>query len=454
MFKIDKKSQNISINKIYKREFGEIHTPYSLIESMFSLFPEKIFKNPNIKWLDPGAGRGFFSIFLFNKLYKSLFDIIKDPIKRKEHILTKMLYMVEINPENISVLKSTFSEKANIIECDYIEHTFDCLFDVIIGNPPYNSNGLIKVPTNNIYSKKSDGKSIWYSFVKRSINLLKDDGMLSFIIPSIWMKPCRNDMYDYMMQYNIKKVHCFTNTQTNVIFNKEAQTPTCYFVLKKRENPGFIELYDNIHNKYIDFKLYDQCPIPLFYCSIIKKLLFYVETYGSLKKYVKKTNMPSKKAKISLSNENYPFKNIKTTKLSNKITPFLVIQYSDIPLAFYGEPKLVLGHKMYGFPYMDKDGEYGISNRDNYVIKDKTIEELYVLKDFLSTKMVMTLYDSTRYRMKYLEKYIFELLPDITNIPYFKNKKITDNVLFDFFNLTNEEINCIDTRFKINYNTL
>ena len=45
--------------------------------------------------------------------------------------------------------------------------------------------GLIKVPTNNIYSKKSDGKSIWYSFVKRSINLLKDDGMLSFIIPSI-----------------------------------------------------------------------------------------------------------------------------------------------------------------------------------------------------------------------------------------------------------------------------
>ena len=37
---------------------------------------------------------------------------------------------------------------------------------------------------------------------------------------------------------------------------------------------------------------------------------------------------------------------------------------------------------------------------------------------------------------------------------YFKNKKITDNVLFDFFNLTNKERNCIDTRFKINYNTL
>ncbi len=47
MFKIDKKTQNLSINKYYKREFGEIHTPYSLIESMFSLFPEKIFKNPN-----------------------------------------------------------------------------------------------------------------------------------------------------------------------------------------------------------------------------------------------------------------------------------------------------------------------------------------------------------------------------------------------------------------------
>ena len=454
MFKIDKKTQNLSLNKYYKREFGEIHTPYSLIESMFSLFPEKIFKNPNLKWLDPGTGRGFFSIFLYNKLYESLFDSIKDPLKRKEHILTNMLYMVEINPENISILKNIFGNNSNIIQCDYTKYKFDFTFDVIIGNPPYNSSGLIKVPTNNVINKKSDGKTIWYSFVKQSICNLKNDGFLSFIIPSIWMKPCRNDMYDYMMQYDIKKVHCFTNTETNTVFKKEAQTPTCYFLLKKCENPGYIQLYDKIHMDYVTYKLKEQSPIPLFLCSIIQKMRYCVETYGSLKSITKKTNMPSKNAQISLLYNETSFKNIKTTRIKNKVDPYLVINYSNIPLSFYGIPKLVLGHKMYGFPYLDKKGEYGISNRDNYVIINKSIEDLIILKKFLSTEMVMTLYDSTRYRMKYLEKYIFEMLPDITNIPYFKNNIVSDEVLFDYFKLTIKERNYIKERFKHKYNSL
>ena len=164
--------------------------------------------------------------------------------------------------------------------------------------------------------------------------------------------------------------------------------------------------------------------------------------------------MPSKNAQISLLYNETSFKNIKTTRIKNKVDPYLVINYSNIPLSFYGIPKLVLGHKMYGFPYLDKKGEYGISNRDNYVIINKSIEDLIILKKFLSTEMVMTLYDSTRYRMKYLEKYIFEMLPDITNIPYFKNNIVSDEVLFDYFKLTIKERNYIKERFKHKYNSL
>ena len=62
---------------------------------------------------------------------------------------------------------------------------------------------------------------------------------------------------------------------------------------------------------------------------------------------------------------------------------------------------------MYGFPYFDRTGEYGISNRDNYVIinSDYTDDDFIKLRDFLSTKTALYLFETTRYRMKYLEKY-------------------------------------------------
>ena len=104
----------------------------------------------------------------------------------------------------------------------------------------------------------------------------------------------------------------------------------------------------------------------------------------------------------------YP--NIKTCKL-NYLQPQLVINYSNIPCSYYSQPKLVLAHKMYGFPYLDYSGIFGISNRDNYVILNKSYEDFTKLHKFLSTKFIRTIFESTRYRMSYLEKYIF----DITN---------------------------------------
>ena len=67
---------------------------------------------------------------------------------------------------------------------------------------------------------------------------------------------------------------------------------------------------------------------------------------------------------------------------------------------------------MYGFPYLDRNGEFGISNRDAYIIKDKSIQELEILQKFFSSKTALFLFESTRYRMKFLEKYIFELIPE------------------------------------------
>ena len=49
----------------------------------------------------------------------------------------------------------------------------------------------------------------------------------------------------------------------------------------------------------------------------------------------------------------------------------------------------------------------------NYVILDKSKDELSKIQDFLSTYFALYVFESTRYRMKYLEKYAFQFLPDL-----------------------------------------
>ena len=70
--------------------------------------------------------------------------------------------------------------------------------------------------------------------------------------------------------------------------------------------------------------------------------------------------MPSNKIKLSnIKNNDFIFKNVKTCILEN-LNPKLVIDYSDKPCSYYKDIKLILAHKMYGFPSLDRNGEFGI----------------------------------------------------------------------------------------------
>ena len=73
-----------------------------------------------------------------------------------------------------------------------------------------------------------------------------------------------------------------------------------------------------------------------------------------------------------------------------------------------------------------------------------------LLKQILSTKLILTLFEATRYRMKYLEKHIFDMIPDITRIPDFP-EEITDKTISKFFKLNKAERNLINTFHKKQY---
>jgi tRNA1(Val) A37 N6-methylase TrmN6 len=316
----NKKLDNIISSQNKKHLYGEIFTNFFLINDMFDMLDPAIFQNKTLKWLDAGAGTGHFSIILYKKLFKGLNNIITDDITRHNHIIENMIYMCEIQNENITILKHIFGGNANIINDNYINYNYDIKFDFIIGNPPYNCNGIKKVPTNLNKNKNNDGKTIWIDFVKKSIQILKDKGNLLIIIPSIWMKPDKAKIYNLLTSYKINKIKCFSNTETNKIFKNQAQTPTCIIYLtKQKTNDNNIQLFDKIYNKFVFYNFKLNEPLPVYGSSIISKIKHFTYKYGSLQ--IIKTNLPSTKASISKHKTNkHKYINIKTCHLKN-LTP-------------------------------------------------------------------------------------------------------------------------------------
>ena len=442
-------NQHLIINKENKYLYGEVNTPFSLINEMFALFPKDIFKNKNLKWLDVGAGSGNFSIVLFHILNKSLFDEIPDSQKRSKHILEHMIYLIELNPTSINLLKERFGCNANIYQGDYLEMSSSFVVpDIIIGNPPYNFSGIKKVPTLQHVKKTKDGITIWTHIVKKNMEILKENGFMNIIIPAIWLKPDKAEINHTLLKYKIHKLHTINGNKANQIFYKNGQTPLVYFLSQKKKTDNQINLYDTLKRDYEICNTLEFANIlsiiPLDYSSILKKILEKTKKYSHLK--VIKTNMPSKKAIISdIKTSDLTYENIHTCILQEKKYQ-IVKKYSNISLPYYNQSKIVLAHKMYGIPYLDKEGDYGISNRDNYVIIDKSIQELEKIKKCLETKLIVFLYESTRYRMKYLEKYIFQFLPDFSLIDNLDSENIES-----FFSLTSKEIEFINAFVKKKY---
>ena len=66
------------------------------------------------------------------------------------------------------------------------------------------------------------------------------------------------------------------------------------------------------------------------------------------------------------------------------------------------------------------------------------MKTLKKIQAFLSTKTALYIFEATRYRMKYLEKYAFELIPDITRASDFP-KIINDETIADYFGFDDDD---------------
>ena len=235
-------SYNQNINVTNKQTYGEVFTPFHLVNTMLDSIPQKIWANPTIQWLDPANGTGHFMMIIYTRLWRELQEWEPDELKRESHILTKMLFMVEINESNILFSRQLFGKKANIYHQSFF--TYDEQADIVVGNPPF-----------NISREKTCGKTQWQLFVKRILyHTLRNNGYLLFMHPPIWRKPCpdksiNKHLFTILSKQNQMMFLSIQNKQQGM-HDLECNTRYDWYLLQKKFPNTNTIVYDEYNIRY------------------------------------------------------------------------------------------------------------------------------------------------------------------------------------------------------------
>jgi len=198
---------------------GEVFTPIELVNLILDKIPSDVWTNPNSTFLDPCMGTGVFLIEIVRRL---VYIYGYSELDAKSRV-----YGYEIRVKYINrMLRRGF---LNVQHKDFLCDEIKMKFDVVIGNPPYQSST----------SEENSANALWTKFGLVSKNLLVDGGYLAIIHPDSWMNYCEE--YE-----NFNKGRMTTKLYRSRIFNEIS--------------PLYINVGDDLRKKYfpnigVDFSI-------------------------------------------------------------------------------------------------------------------------------------------------------------------------------------------------------
>lgn len=282
--------------------------------------------------------------------------------------------------EKVVYYYTTDTHKAAVIRVLFPQvHIIDTLetdmkFDVVVGNPPYQTKA------NNEFKKTAP---IWQKFVSKTLLVVKEGGILSLIHPSGW----RN--VDGVFE-NVKKELCsFDMIHLNMnsvesglkVFN--AATRYDWYIVKKQPYNGITTFVDDAGESGT-IKIDD---LPFIPSSHVNEIFKYISKDNEEKVDVLYSRSAYGTDKPNMSKEQsvdhvYPC----IQNVGNNNTPTKIWWSNTNENGHFGIPKVIFGRFGTGI-FLDKEGEYGMS-QDCTAISDSPENLLHIKQAMQSERFL------------------------------------------------------------------
>lgn len=218
-----------------KKKTGSYYTPIEISDFMVKYLFKKI-KTKNIDILEPSVGDG---VFVRSLLSNNI-----------EQFTTKNITILDINKEEL--LKAEITLKINnsfdkqiILNEDFLDFQINSNhYSLIIGNPPYINRKLLSKETIErceLIHKEAILSSfkinnIWTSFVIAGEKLLRDDGVMAYVLPADILQVKYAEEIRELLEKSFDRLEILT-LDTSVFPEIEQQT-IILIAFKKSKKPG------------------------------------------------------------------------------------------------------------------------------------------------------------------------------------------------------------------------
>lgn len=348
-----------------KSVFGEVFTPVHVIDTMLASLPKHVWKNPNLRWCDPACGVGNFPLKIifggegYEGLLEGLAEFIPNRSKRLRHILETMLFCGDINASSIETLLQTIRDidpdiKPQISVRDFLETTSTATYDIIVGNPPYNSGG----------TKRVGEKRMHVRFTAHSLACLRHGGYLLFICPPNYREAGSTmNMLFRNAHGGFMYIRIYGSNETHKLFKVQARVDSFLWHDGYTGSTKIIDEYENLFNGKLDLTRH----VPNFGFSIFEKIRKLKPLGLNAYRNTEATTITCEKSGI-VPNGKYKIIHL-------IIEDGIKIVRRNRPHSLQNVPKIILNGLGIPYVFYDREGKYGITQTP--VIIDTPSEELY-----------------------------------------------------------------------------
>jgi hypothetical protein len=249
LYEIASNEYENSLSEEFKKDNGIFYTDLSLAEKMLAMLKAHLDKNSSII-LDPCCGAGSFLYAAKNYGFNKVYGIDLDS--------TAIKFCID-NTESAYLFESDFigCSAQDTLSLLGLSEKVDC----IIGNPPYVPIGNgIEAGGDYVFRREvsDSGNNLFVAALIRSLDILKDSGILSYIIPKNFLHVSsysllrRKILSDYTIKSIVDLGQYFKNVRgEQIILTVQKKTP--------RVNQSKVEIRKYAANRFaLSCKVYQS----------------------------------------------------------------------------------------------------------------------------------------------------------------------------------------------------